>query len=347
MKLPTYFNDFLKEIRLTENQIDDLKTGHTTLSNRLSNYDNLKDIIVSMFLQGSYKRSTAIRPTQGKRSDVDLVVVTNLDSENYNPEEAMDLFIPFMDKYYKDKYRKQTRSIGIELSYVDLDVVITTAPSEMETDYINSDFMQSDDEIEMFEEDENADVSDWKTEPLLIPDRDKNEWDATDPLEQIRKTIEKNKECNGHYVNVVKALKWWKLKNYENNNPPKSYPLEHFIWINCPDGIESVAEGVVTTLEGIVNNYSEKPLLPDHGVPEHNVFERVTDEQYNNFYKLVKDAAVIARQAYDSEDKEESVKKWQELFGSKFPAPPKKQNNNINFSERTEKSNYRNERYAK
>lgn len=347
MKLPTYFNDFLRKIRLTDNQVNDLKTGQTTLSTRLSNYDDLKDIMVSMFLQGSYKRSTAIRPTGGKRSDVDLVVVTNLDSENYTPEEAMDLFIPFMDKYYKDKYRKQTRSIGIELSYVDLDVVITTAPSEVEKNYIKSNIIQSDDGIEAFEEEEDIDVSGWKTEPLLIPDRDKDEWDETDPLEQIRKTIEKNKACNGYYINVVKVLKWWKLKSDEENNPPKSYPLEHFIWTNCPDGIESIAEGVVTTLEGIVNNYSEKPVLPDHGVPKHDVFERVTDEQYDNFYNLIQDAAIIAREAYDSEDKEESAKKWKQLFGSKFPDPPEKQNNSINFSERKEKSDYRNERYAK
>lgn len=343
MKLATYFSDFLKEIRLTDSQINDLKTGHTTLSNRLNKYDNLKDIIVSMFLQGSYKRSTAIRPTQGKRSDVDLVVVTNLDSEIYSPEEAMELFIPFMDKYYKDKYRKQTRSIGIELSYVDLDVVITTAVSEVESNYINSDIIQSDDEIEIFED---IDVSDWRTEPLLIPDRDKDEWDETDPLEQIRKTIEKNKACNSHYVNVVKALKWWKLKKDKDNNPPKSYPLEHFIWVNCPDGIESVAEGVVKTLESIVENYSEKPVISDHGVPEHDVFERVTDEEYNNFYELVKSAAEIARQAYDSENKEESAKKWKELFGSKFPDPPKNQSNDFNFSERKEKNDYKNERYA-
>lgn len=347
MELPTYFSDFLKGIRLTDNQVSDLKTGHTTLSNRLSNYDDLKDIIVSMFLQGSYKRSTAIRPTEGKRSDVDLVVVTNLDSEKNTPEEAMDLFIPFMDKYYKDKYRKQPRSIGIELSYVDLDVVITTEPSEVETNYIESDIMQSDEELEILTEDSDVDVSDWKTESLLIPDTDKDEWDETNPLEQIRKTIEKNKACNGHYVNVVKALKWWKLKNDEKNDPPKSYPLEHFIWNNCPDGIESIAEGVVKTLESIVDNYETKPELPDHGVPEHDVFERVTEEQYNNFYDLVKDAAEIAREAYDSQDKEYSASKWKELFGSKFPDPPKKQSQNASFSERTEKSDYRNERYAK
>ena len=43
--------------------------------------EDLKDIIVTTFLQGSYRRSTAVRPKQGKRSDVDIVVVTKLDKE--------------------------------------------------------------------------------------------------------------------------------------------------------------------------------------------------------------------------------------------------------------------------
>lgn len=55
MTLTTYFNDFLKNIRLTDNQRSDLITGHTTLSDRLKKDDDLKEIIVSMFLQGSYK----------------------------------------------------------------------------------------------------------------------------------------------------------------------------------------------------------------------------------------------------------------------------------------------------
>lgn len=340
MNLVTYFNDFLKDIRLTENQVNDLKTGHKTLSKRLNEYEDLKNKIVAMFLQGSYKRSTAIRPTNCKRSDVDLVVVTNLSNEEYSPKEAIDLFIPFMEKYYQGKYRKQTRSIGIELSYVDLDIVITTAPSEIENNLIKSDIIQSYEEIDELNID---DVSSWKTEPLLIPDRDRNEWDKTDPLEQIRKTIEKNKLCNGHYINVVKALKWWKLKVDTEKKPPKSYPLEHFIWNNCPDEIESVAEGVVRTLENIVLNYPEKPVLEDHGVPEHDVFERITEEEYDSFYELVKSASEIARQAYDSLDKEESINKWKELFGNKFPNPPK---NEFKFSERKEKNDYKNERYA-
>ena len=131
--VPSYFKDFLSNIRLSDNQVSDLKTGHTTLRKRLETDETLSKIIVSTFLQGSYRRSTAVKPKNGNKSDVDVIVVTKLDSEEYTPEEALDLFVPFLDKYYKGKYRIQGRSIGISLSYVDLDIVPTSAPSESET----------------------------------------------------------------------------------------------------------------------------------------------------------------------------------------------------------------------
>lgn len=52
MNIPTYFARFLKEIRLTENQVNDLIKGHTTLRNRLEEDEDLSKIIVSTFLQG-------------------------------------------------------------------------------------------------------------------------------------------------------------------------------------------------------------------------------------------------------------------------------------------------------
>ena len=54
-----YFKDFLSNIRLSENQVNDLKTGHSTLRKRLKDDKELSKIIISTFLQGSYRRSTA------------------------------------------------------------------------------------------------------------------------------------------------------------------------------------------------------------------------------------------------------------------------------------------------
>jgi len=346
MDVPLYFKDFLEGIRLTPSQIEDLMTGHQTLRERLESYEDLSDIIVTTFLQGSYRRGTATRPKDDSRSDVDIIVVTNLDHTENLPITVFKKFIPFLDTYYKDKYRLQGKSIGIKLSYVDLDIVPTSAPSESQMQLLkNNKIISSNFSIE-----DNSDMNtffsrtassntQWERDPLQIPDNNVQRWERTHPLMQIKWTQEKNNRCNQHYINVVKALKWWRKEKYPETKQPKSYPLEHFIGQCCPDGIKSVAEGVAKSLQTIVNIYRTKPYLKDHGVPEHNVFAKLTDEEYNIFYEQVKVASTTAKEAYESQDINYSVQKWRELFGNKFPEPPKKNSSGTDgFSKRESNS---------
>ena len=344
MELPTYFTKFLKEIRPTEKQREKCKTGHQTLRDRLDEDTNLKPILVGTFLQGSYRRATAVRPKGEDNLDVDIIVVTRLNRHDYpDPNKAMDKFVPFLKKHYKGKYKRQGRSFGIELSYVNLDLVITSAPSEAEMEVYESkavrtdltpenapdwllikSWIPQDERINQTAFLESIRGQEWKTEPLWIPNRDAGDWEETHPLEQIKWTWKKNASCNKHYVNVVKAIKWWQRVHHEKDKP-KSYPLEHLVGVCCPDNINSVAEGVTLTLETIVTNYSDEasreevPYLQDHGVNQ-DVLERVDGKEFAEFYEHVEEAAEIAREAFDADTKEKSIEKWQELFGSKFPS---------------------------
>jgi hypothetical protein len=244
---------------------------------------------------------------------------------------------------------------------VDLDLVVTAAPSESEIGILQSESVTTDDTTEdaadwklckswVAVEHRGSAMSwqllaeakseeEWKLSPLLIPNREADEWEETHPLAQIQWTRDKNGKCNGHYVNVVKALKWWRRLNSEPKHP-KSYPLEHLIGVCCPDDTTSVAEGVVLSLETLVRDYPEKPFLPDHGVPSHDVLGRVTDDDYESFYNLASSAAKIARKAFDATTVAESACLWRELFGSKFPEPPKTSSGagQGGFSARTEKT---------
>lgn len=349
MDLPTDFTTFLQDIRPTEHQRSELQTGHKTLRDRLNAAEELKKCVISDFLQGSYRRATAIRAKGDRRSDVDIIVVTKLSENEYTPAKAMDVFKPFLDKYYKGKWRQQGRSFGIEMSYVELDLVITSAPSEAEVGILQSDSVKSDDDLEEARDWRlhrswlalnarmradartllaEAKGQEWKAQPLHIPDRDANKWEPTHPLAQIQWTRDKNARTDGHFVNVVKAIKWWRVEKHEEPKHPKGFPLERLIGECCPDGIESVAEGVVKTLEKIVSQYAltvlsgGKPSLPDYGVSTHDVFKRITADDFKKFYDQVKDGADLARRAYDSQDRTESGNLWRELFGNKFPKPP-------------------------
>lgn len=329
--IQTYFQDFLANIRLPDDLRRALVSAHTELREQLKSDNLTKDLLVESFLQGSYARSTCIKPASGKKVDVDVIAVTNIDHDTISAQDAFAIIMPFVEKYYQN-YEQQKRSIGISLPKVDMDLVITAAPSEevkqaIESAGLSSAFTVDDlsgyqqpllenyrlDALERFFESDAAGQQ-WRAEPLLIPDSIENQWYRTHPLEQIRWTKEKNQLCNGNYVNVVKAIKWWRRLELPKLKYPKSYPLEHFVGDCCPDGIANVAEGIVRTLEYIAQHYPQKPFLPDRGVPEHDVFEMLSHEDYDTFYKAVCRCARIARAAYDSSDIEESVKLWRTFF---------------------------------
>ncbi len=350
MELPTYFADFLKEIRPTKSQKDDAKAGHKTLRKRLHADKTLSPIIIDTFLQGSYRRSTAIRPNGEICFDVDVIVVTKLDENYFTPSQAMKLFEPFLEEHYKDKWVYQGRSIKITLSYVVLDLVVTSAPSEADIKKLSKASVITDATLEEAEDWRLVESwvspedrwrpgikallelaqkeAEWKLAPLRIPDRDTKQWEDTHPLEQITWTQAKNKACNRHYINVVKALKWSRRLNHATPKYPKGYPLEHIIGQCCPSGISSVAEGVTLTLEEIAVRYAEDvknervPFLPDHGVPTHDVLHRLSVEDFAAFHTQVCEDAVIARRALDATTVKESANEWRKLFGDKFPAPP-------------------------
>lgn len=105
--IQTYFQDFLTNIRLPDNLKKALISAHTELREQLKSDDLTKDLLVESFLQGSYARSTCIKPAPGKKVDVDVIVVTNIDHDTVSAQEAFAIITPFVKKYYQN-YEQQT-----------------------------------------------------------------------------------------------------------------------------------------------------------------------------------------------------------------------------------------------
>ena len=345
------FDAFLRDIRPSERNREEWKRGSNTLRARLLADPDLAPIITTTFLQGSVRRSTAVRPTGGKRSDVDVVIVTTIDHNVETPSVAMKRFEPFLERHYAGKWQQQDRSFGIEMSYVDLDLVITALPAEPDAratlaSLYRSQAVTTDESIEEagdwvvnkswdpLRHYETATIltedtaTGWRDDPLMLPDRPIRQWGPTHPLAQIQWAADKNRRCNGHFVNVVRAVKWWRHEHADElPKYPKGYPLEHMVGHVLPDGINSVAEGVVKAFEGIRDTFlghaaaGVVPILPDHGVPTHNVLARLSSENFVDFYDEVTKAAATARSALDEQDKDVSGGLWRDLFGTCFPLP--------------------------
>lgn len=336
MKLNHYFKDFLTNISLTEHQISRIKTTHETLRNRLNDDEKLSERITDTFLQGSYKRYTAISPKNGEKSDVDVVVVLKLDKDEIEPNEIFDLFEDFLDEHYGDKYEFNNKSIRITLSDVDIDLVITV-PHNSSDNFDEDLFNKS---LKEFK-DEDIDSDNIEKGYLYLPNVGENEWIKINPPAQIINTTSKNKDSNGWYIKVVKSIKWWQRLNYPDLSI-KSYPFERFIFECCPDDITCVADGVYLTFENMVK-YNQKPYLNDFAL-ETDVFENISDMEYDEFHSKVYDAAIISKQARFEEDADESIRLWKKLFGSKFDDSGK--DNNSGFTKPNKKATVPSGRFA-
>lgn len=327
-----------------------MKKEHRDLRDLLMADKELGPLIISTFIQGSYRRLTATRPQDSQQCDVDVIAATKMHEADYTPLKALEKFRPFLKKHYLGKFEIQGRSWGIQVDdEVTLDLVPTSAPSEAEknamewTKAASWDFPEEPGivtanayeglllegagyYIEKFSR-ATAEPA-WKQQPLRIPDRQAEVWEDTHPLEQIRWTWAKSKSTNGHYVNIVKAIKWWRKLRVPKPKHPRSYPLEHMIGDCCPNGIEYVATGVTLTLEAMETTYRpfvnarRVPHLADRGVLSHNVLARVSFEDFAALLDQIKSAAETARKALDADSVKKSADLWRELFGDEFPKAP-------------------------
>lgn len=314
MNLPSYFKDFLTAIEPSQSYKDDMRVGHLALRKRLAEDKEFSQYHINTFLQGSYRRGTAIHP--GK--DVDIVVVTSIDPDATSAKDANALLNKCLKKYY-DKVEPQTRSFGITLSYVLLDVVLA-ASRRLTKEAVLLKSIREADEI--------GDQSAWSDYPLLIPDRDQGCWVETDPKRQLKWTTDLNAECGGYFVPLVKMFKWWRKETYTMPKYPKGYVLERLAGECVDRTVRDHAEGFVKLLERIQANYAITaalglvPKLPDPGVPSHNVAYRLDTGDFKIFMAKVAECLPIARAALAETDKEKSAVLWRRVFGDKFPAAP-------------------------
>ena len=290
------FLDFLSDIepsKITKKRASD---AHKALRNFLSNHETFKEYHINTFLSGSYKRDTAIRPQVNngdeERPDVDIIVVTNHTLDDA-PSDVLNCLYKTLEEKY-DSIRKQTRSIGIETSMADMDVVLIISPNGMDG-------------------------------TLYIPDRKLKKWLETNPPRHTSWTTERNQDSSGRFKPLVKLVKWWRRENRTISKKPKGFIIECIV-AECMNYHETHYEDLFTeVLEGIVDRYQyyieteQVPHIDDPGVPGNNVLSNVTLAAFEGFYNKAKVHAELARSAQQEEDAHKELSIWREIFGERFP----------------------------
>lgn len=297
MATQSQFLKLLQDIEPSETTKSNAIKAHHNLRDFLKTHEDFKPFLIKTFLSGSYKRDTAIRPRtkngNADRPDIDIIVLAT-----YTLEDKPADVINFLYKVLKQKYsniRKQSRSVGIETTLADMDVVLIVAP-------------------------------DGEDGTLHIPDRKLDEWIETNPPKHTQWTTDINDESNGTFKPLVKLTKWWRRENRTVSKRPKGFVVECIV-AECMDYDEQNYEELfLLTFEEIVKRYAdnidseELPWIEDPGVPGQSVTAGMSFAAFEGFYNKVKEHAEIGRQAQDEEDPAEELKLWRKIFGERFPA---------------------------
>lgn len=133
--IQTYFQDFLTNIRLPDSLKKALISAHTELREQLKSDDLTKDLLVESFLQGSYARSTCIKPAPGKKVDVDVIVVTNIDHDTVSAQEALEMGnLCRHTLCMTDLYQSKSKLVAKRLTNIDPNIHTTYAERYLDID---------------------------------------------------------------------------------------------------------------------------------------------------------------------------------------------------------------------
>lgn len=305
-KLNTLFEMFLRNIEPDKKAVKYAYLAHEPVRDFLENDEDFGEFFEDSFLYGSYKRHTAV----GDIKDVDIVVLTNFDpeSEEYTPIKVLRKLKSALAKYYEDPENPeyQRRSIRINQPLPDnkevkmtLDIIPAVAPNG-------------------------------EDEPLLVPDRDVEEWIISHPKGHLDYASELNKPENseGRFVPLVKIMKWWWKYQCELRQPDLERPKPKGFWIEVLTGenFDSTkydwVDHFIATLENISEKYSdvtEVPELQDPGIPEETIKTSMAFDEFQVFMEAINESLEQARLAQSEVDDLKSSEIYREIFGDSFP----------------------------
>lgn len=349
MELPTYFDDFLRDTNPTPHQRQVMVREHGLLRERLMDDPVLKPVLLATFIQGSQRRFTANQGTKNHPCDVDVVAVTKLPRSRTTAAQAHQIFQPFLEHYYRGRYKAQDRSWCITVDdEITIDLVPTSEPDspELQERILMRSLQDWSGEpggrpasgefrslSEAVLQDARRDRDFDQSEPLWIPDRSLLSWEKTHPLFLIGWTARRNESTDGHFIHIVRSTKWWRRDVEPLPKYPKGYPLEHLVGECCPVGVKGIAIGLTETLKEMARRYAQEaarkqaPVLQARGItnPLVDVMRRVSGDDFAGFHARVSAAADVAQKALDAQSVYESATLWRKLLGDKFPPPPAEQ----------------------
>lgn len=301
MKHTDYFNTFLNDsVNLSKLKLELLEDRVEDVYDDLVADDEFGDEVRSKTLQGSWAQRTIIEPQSDKEFDGDVMVELryNPDWED-NPREYPNALWNALGRVIPDRdFERKCRCVRVHYTNMHIDFV----------PYVNHpDGHQK------------------------IITRDDNDFERTDPAAFTKWMRQQDDIADKNLRKVIRLIKY--LRDHKDSfTGTKSIILTTLLGervsnakkIANPSAYSDVPTAlltIVTDLDDWLQQQASKPHLADPAKTGLDFDERWKPESYEFFKKRIKVHAEEIRDAYYEEDFDESVKKWQALFGDGFKAP--------------------------
>ncbi len=300
MKLNEHFNNFLRDtVNLNQSRINILEQRVETIMSFLKG-SSYGATIRSFSAQGSWAHKTIIKPQPNKGFDADLVIF--LDPQNeWDPAEYLeDLYMVFRRHgTYQDKVSRHTRCIMIDYAG---DFSLDVVPVIVEQKFLSD--------------------STYK-----VCNRNENKFELTSPLAYTDWLSKKNSITgSNHLRKIIRLMKY--IRDIKGTFSVKSILLTTLLGeLICSQDnfLSSPFSDAPTTLKVLIGGLDDwlqsRPVMPTISNPvldEENFNRHWNQDKYKNFRERISQYRSWIDDAFTEADRDESIRKWQRVFGEDF-----------------------------
>jgi hypothetical protein len=300
MKLAGHLKTFLENtVNINQTRVDTLTARVEAVKTFLKASEVFKDFYVNFVPQGSYAHKTIIKPSSKKPEfDADVLLYLKPNDEWEPKDYIEELYATFRASgTYRDKVKRQSRCVMLDFAgEFSLDVVpcILRRP------------------LLIFEE-EN------------VVNRLTNEEEPTKPRHYTKWFLDKDKTIgNQQVVKVVRLAKY--LRDIKQTFSVKSILLTTLMGMQIDDfdddNVDKEFCDLPTSLKTMFNRLNdwlqarpEMPTVTNPVLDEEDFNRHWNQDKYENFRNQWDKYTGWINDAYDEEDKDESILMWRKVFG--------------------------------
>lgn len=297
MKLLEHFKTFLDEqVDLNQTRLDQLTSSVAAVQTAIKNSD-WKAPIIEFSAHGSWAHDTVIKPLPDKEFDADLLVIVK-PVAGWDAKDYVNTLYSALDQnsIYKDKLRRYSHCVTIEYTGVRR---IDVAPLVR-----------------------GRWTADWDE----VCNRTSNEFERSAPIEYTEWVVDKNAIAGGNDLKkVTRLLKY--LRDIKGNFTCPSFLLTTILGcrVQLSDRNSNAFPDTPTTLKCLLGRLDDwlqaNPALPEvhNPVLPTELQSRAWDEtKYLNFRDKINLYRGWVDEAYNEQDRDESIGKWRRVFGDDF-----------------------------